>query len=499
MDRTIVVFRGSLTGATPDMRAERAQRTLQALPESVLNLPVEHVEATLDNVTGTVFRLGSHILFIVIRSDLDASASGTYDQLLATTQTRLNDALVARRAELHWPNLLWGLLYSVLAGIVLVCVVWSIARARALLQTRLQRVLEEHLLRRTARSFDWSGTAVQLARQIVQLIAVFLVAMAIYVYVIFALERFSATEQEGVRLSHFLVGLLEQIGLSIVNAVPGIVTVVVIFLLTRATQSFVANLFRAVQSGRVSMPGLHEETVGATRRLVSIGIWALGITFAYPYIPGSQSEVFKGLSVLLGFMVTLGSSGIVNQLMSGVIVVYTRSLHKGDFVKIGDTMGLVLSIDALSVRVATVRNEEVTIPNAVVVSSVIVNYTTRLSGRPSSVSACVTIGYDAPWRQVKAMLEVAAQRTPHVVDQPAPLVLQTSLSDFYIEYQLVVPIDRPDLHPHVQSDLHANIVDVFNEHGVQILSPHFMGQPAQPVVVPKENWHAAPAGRAAPK
>ncbi|WP_053077763.1 mechanosensitive ion channel family protein [Burkholderia cepacia] len=491
----VIVFRDEVAGATPEMRVARARATLDALPEAALALPIEIGAATLGSVTGTVFRLGDHLLFIVTRDDVDVAAAQTMPQLLETTHANLAAALAARRVVQHWPNLLRGVLFSVLATIVLAAVAWGVLRMRALIQVRMQRVLEQHLLRRTATRFDWSGTAVQLARQLVQLIAAFLIAFAVYAYLIVVLERFPVTEQEGGRLSAFLIGLLDRIGMAVINAVPGVVTVVVIFLLTRSVQGFVANLFRAIQGGQLSLPGLHEETVGATRRLVSVGIWVLGITFAYPYIPGSQSDVFKGLSVLLGFMVTLGSSGVVNQLMSGIIVVYTRSLRKGDFVKIGDTTGLVLAIDALSVKISTVRNEEVTISNAVVVSSVIVNYSTRLSGRPSSVSASVTIGYDTPWRQVRAMLEQAAQRTQHVPAEPAALVLQTSLSDYYIEYQLVVPIDRPELHPRVQSDLHANIVDVFNEYGVQIMSPHFRGQPDMAVVVPPENWYPEPALR----
>ncbi|WP_081061900.1 mechanosensitive ion channel family protein [Burkholderia territorii] len=489
----IVVFRGDVAGAPPAARAARAHATLAALPETALTMPVETADATLSGTTGTMFRLGDHILFVVTRDDVDAASDETMEHLVATVRTNLAAALAARRAMLHWPNLLRGALFSIAATFVLAGVIAIVLKMRTLLQARLQRTLEEGLLGRTSKRFDWSGSAVQLARQLVQLIAAFLIGLAMYAWLIFVLDRFPATEQEGERLSVFLLDLGGQIGMAVIDAVPGIVTVVVIFLLTRAMQGFVANLFRAIQSGGLTVPGVHQDTIGATRRLVAIGIWVLGITFAYPYIPGSQSEVFKGLSVLLGFMVTLGSSGVVTQLMGGIVVVYARALRKGDFVKIGDITGVVLAIDALSVKIATVRNEEVTIPNAVVVNTAVVNYTTRFSGRQASVSASVTIGYDAPWRQVRAMLEEAARRTPYVPAEPVPLVLQTSLSDYYIEYTLVAPIDRPELHPRVQSDLHAHIIDVFNEHGVQIMSPHFRAQPDQAVVVPQAEWYRAPA------
>jgi small-conductance mechanosensitive channel len=207
----------------------------------------------------------------------------------------------------------------------------------------------------------------------------------------------------------------------------------------------------------------------------------------------SSSDAFKGLSVMFGFMLTLGSAGIVTQLMSGLVLVYSRALSVGDFVDIGGTVGVVSELGVLSTKIIDMRNEEVTIPNAVLIGNSIRNYS-RLSGeRGTLVSTKVTIGYDSPWRQIHALLIAAAEQTSGLRSAPQAFVYQRALADFYVEYELFAYMDQPLNRVPVLSALHANIQDQFNAHGVQIMSPHFMEQPGAPVVVPVDQWYAPPA------
>jgi len=216
---------------------------------------------------------------------------------------------------------------------------------------------------------------------------------------------------------------------------------------------------------------------------------------AYPYIPGSDSEAFKGIGVFVGLMLSIGSSGIVNQAVSGLMLMYTRALRPGEFVQIGETEGTVRSIGFVNTRIETLRHEEISIPNAVIAGTVTRNFS-RLAGDGGvRVPTKVTIGYDAPWRQVRAMLLLAAERTQSVARTPEPRVLQTALQDFYVEYTLLVTVMDPAKRPAVLDELHANIQDVFNENGVQIMSPNYEADPAQPKLVPREDWYKAPAGR----
>jgi len=219
------------------------------------------------------------------------------------------------------------------------------------------------------------------------------------------------------------------------------------------------------------------------------------VTLCIPYIPGSDTDAFRGVSVFVGLMLSLGSAGLVNQVMSGLVVVYARAIRPGEYVKVGDIDGLVAEVGLLSTKLVTARKEEVTIPNAVMIGEATVNYS-RLSDKDGAVVATsITIGYDAPWRQVHALLCLAAERTDTVRKDPAPRVVQRSLGDFYVEYTLVTHVDQPWQRPAILSELHANIQDAFNEYGVQIMSPHFENQPHAPVLVPKDRWREAPANK----
>jgi small-conductance mechanosensitive channel len=221
----------------------------------------------------------------------------------------------------------------------------------------------------------------------------------------------------------------------------------------------------------------------------------MGLVLAYPYLPGSNSDAFKGMSVFLGVVLSIGSSGIVNQMMSGLTITYSRAVRPGDWVKMGDVEGTVIQVGVLSIKVKTARREEVTIPNAVVMSQVTTNYSRFADTEGVFVPTSVTIGYDTPWRQVQALLLLAAERTPGVRRDPKPVVRQTALQDFYVQYVLLVCLDSPQQRFLTLDALHANIQDAFNEYGVQIMSPNYEADPEGRKVVPVDQWYAAPAGR----
>ena len=211
-------------------------------------------------------------------------------------------------------------------------------------------------------------------------------------------------------------------------------------------------------------------------------VWLGTIAAAYPYLPGSGSEAFKALSLVVGLGLSLGSTGIVAQAMSGLVVIYSRALSRGDCVRIGDTEGVVTEVHLLSTRLLTVQGEEVTIPNTVVVNGPVKNFGRASKGQGALVSARVSIGYDTPWRKVHALLLDAAKDTPGLRADPAPYVLQRALDDFYVQYELFAAVEKPVDRPIVASALHARMQDGFNAAGVQIMSPHYVFQPRQPVL-----------------
>jgi small-conductance mechanosensitive channel len=271
------------------------------------------------------------------------------------------------------------------------------------------------------------------------------------------------------------------------------VTVAIIFLITRAVVRLATNFFREVEQGTLTVAGFQPETARATRRVVVTIVWLFALTVAYPYIPGSRTDAFKGVSLFAGLLFSLGSAGLLNQIMSGLVITYSRAMRPGEYVRIGEMEGVVTELGVLCTRIVTRKKEEIAIPNAVLVGTTTTNYS-RLAGADGAIlSTSVTIGYDAPWRQVHALLTLAAERTDGVRRQPRPWVLQKALSDFFVEYVLLFHIDRPEDRVVVLSDLHAQIQDAFNEHGVQIMSPHFEAQPEGQVLVPRGKWSAPPA------
>jgi small-conductance mechanosensitive channel len=317
----------------------------------------------------------------------------------------------------------------------------------------------------------------------------------IIVTVAFSLRQFPYSRPWGESMRGFLLRTIFDLGLGIADAIPGLFTAAIIFLIARFIVRLLGLWFSAAERGQIKARWIYPETAKPTRRLAAIFVWLFALVVAYPYLPGSQTEAFKGVSVFLGLMITFGSSGLVNQLMSGLMVVYSRAVRVGSFVRVGDVEGVVTQIGTLSLKVRTLRNEEVTIPHGVVVSQTTTDYSRNSDADGVFITTTVTIGYDAPWRQVEALLLMAAERTPGIRRSPAPIVLQAGLEDFYVKYTMWFCLERQESKPFTMDVLHANIQDLFNEYGVQIMSPNYVFDPSAPKVVPKKDWFAAPAPR----
>ena len=307
------------------------------------------------------------------------------------------------------------------------------------------------------------------------------------------MRRFPYTRPWGEALRGFLLERLAVFARDIINALPDLFTVLLIALLTRMVGRAMGLVFNAVEEGRATMPGVHPETAASTRRLVNGLLWLFALALAYPYLPGSDTDAFKGVSVFVGLIVSLGSSGIVTQMMSGITLTYSRALRRQRLRPHRRYRGHGHLPWQPSAKIQTLRNEEVTIPNAVVVGNQIINYSRLAGSEGVYVGTTVTIGYDVPWRQVQALLLQAAGRTDGVRSTPPPRVRQSGLRDFYVEYLLLVALEDPTLRLPTLDRLHGHILDGFNEHGVQIMSPSYEADPEGKKIVPPDKWFASPA------
>ena len=253
------------------------------------------------------------------------------------------------------------------------------------------------------------------------------------------------------------------------------------------------SFFKGVAKGNIVLNWLDPEAALPTSKIFTGIIWIFGVVMAYPYIPGSNTDAFKGIGVFLGLLISLGASSMVGQVIGGMVLMYSRAMKVGEIVQIGEYYGKVQEIGFFSTKLRTLKNEEINIPNSVLMGATTKNFT-RLSKTEGLIAhSTITIGYDAPWRQVHAMLLNAAGKTDGLLKKPEPFVLQKALSDFYVEYEINAFVEKPEGIMKVMTDLHANIQDEFNKYGVQIMSPHFEGQPIEKVWVPKDKWNEAPA------
>jgi small-conductance mechanosensitive channel len=336
---------------------------------------------------------------------------------------------------------------------------------------------------------------VSLATGLVKIFKVLLLLFLAYLWLAILLSLFPYTSPWASELSGFLLDTLTGFGHGLMSSIPGLFVIGVIVFMTRLLVSLVTAFFRSIEEETTHLSWFEPETAKATRRIVVVLIWIFALIVAYPLIPGSQSKIFQGVSVFLGLMLSLGSAGLVGQLIGGIVAVFTRAFKPGDYVRIGEHEGVVHELGILASKLVTIRSVEVTIPNALLMSSTTINYSRQSRQEGAIVATGLTIGYDAPWRQVHAMLLMAAGKTKGIRTSPAPFVLQKALSDFYVEYTLMIRIDRPEERYFILSELHGHIQDVFNEYGVQIMSPNFVMQPDKEVVVSKAQWFEEPGAR----
>jgi small-conductance mechanosensitive channel len=474
---------------TPAERASAAAQTIRRLVAEASTISfVTHV---VDG--GVVFTIADQPMFAILPEDLDPLAGETLNQAGREAESRLRVAL-AESVELHDARRLVTAVGRALAMTGLwLGLLWGLRRLYVRGTDWLTRAAARRLARLPGGAIIGAANASAYVIWLYMVAVVSLGLLLTYGWMTFTLRQFPYTRPLGESLRSRMFTVLGSLIGEFVAALPNILTVAAILIVTRIATRIVTLVFDAAEHGRITIPWVYRETAQPTRRISVALLWLCGLIVAYRYMPGSDSDAFKGVSIFVGLMVSLGSTGIMNQVMSGLTMTYSRALKKGDFVRIGEVEGTVTHLGALSAKIKTIRNEEITIPNAVVVSHATTNYSQLNETEGVRTSTSVTIGYDVPWRQVHALLLLAAERTAGLQTQHKPVVRQTALQDFYVQYTLLVCLDQPQNRPRILDALHANIQDTFNEFGVQIMSPNYEADPEGPKVVPKEHWYAAPA------
>lgn len=270
-----------------------------------------------------------------------------------------------------------------------------------------------------------------------------------------------------------LIVAVTRIGKAILDYSPNVVWLVAIAAVARFASNVVALFAKAIHEGRIAFPWLAADLAVPTKRLAQIAIWIVALIMAMPYLPGSDSKAFQGVSILLGILVSLGSTSATSNLIGGLVITYSRAYREGDRVKIGDVVGDVTALGAFTTRIRTTKDEEAIIPNGVVQAGTVVNFSRHADETGVQVHSQVTIGYETEWRLVHRLLVSAAKLVEGVLERPEPYVLQRALDDFYVRYEVCAFTDRPNELHLVEARLNQSIQDTFFQEGVEICSPHY--------------------------
>jgi small-conductance mechanosensitive channel len=490
-NRDIVVFRVRVGALDPAARAARSAERIDGLGADARLDAVSIDPAKVDGITGVIVSEAGRPLFGLAEGDLDPEDEQTPRQAAEKAVEQLRDAFAARAEQRQGSVIVLGIAQALGAAAALAIILALMSLAARRVNARLKRL---HLhgvhpvggvdLRPAARNLIRSAIALPLwcAR-----------LGSAYLALSVALAGFPFTQPWAERLAAALLHLLGDLAQGSVQALPGMLMVAATLYGARLATRALGAFFTSVEVGAVTVPWLHPETVHATRRIVVALIWVLALALSYPRLPGSDRPAFQIISVIAGLLVTLSSRGVVDEAMCGLAVIYSRALRVGDVVRVGDLVGVVTEMGVFATKLRTFVEEEVTVPNATLVEEKVTNYSRLAVPDGGMIVVIVGIGYGVPWRQVQAMLLLAAARTARVRREPPPQALQRALTDVSVEYELRCRIADPRERCEALSDLHGRIQDVFYEHGVQIMTPRFEEQPHAPLVVPPERWHERPA------
>jgi small-conductance mechanosensitive channel len=429
----------------------------------------------------------------------DAEAAGVSRDSLAALHARtIASALAGQSVWATVRVLAFGLLFTLLATAVLVAILMLLTRTFPRLYGKLE---------------SWRGTRIPALRiqrleilsasrvtdaliGVARGVRVVIIVVLLFYYIPLVFSFFPWTKGFAGTLLGYVLTPLAQAGRGFLTYLPDLFAIAVIVVVVRYLLKFIHLFFLGIERGAITLPGFYRDWGEPTYKIVRFLVIVFAAVMVYPYLPGSDTAAFKGISIFLGILVSFGSSSAIANVIAGVVMTYMRPFQIGDRVKIADTVGDVVRKTLLITRVRTIKNVDVTIPNAMVLASHIINYNSSAKQRGLILHTSVSIGYNAPWRRVHELLIAAAEATDGVLKNPKPFVLQTALHDFFVNYELNAYTEKPNEMARIYSDLHENIQDTFNEAGVEIMSPHYTAlREGNRIAIPDEHL---PKGYRAP-
>lgn len=429
-------------------------------------------------------------------TDVDAEVEGIGRKLLAESYSaRISMAITEFREDRSHERLLTNAGVALVTTLILALALWGVLRGYQFLARWSERRVQKSIEALAGKSYNLfhAGQMWRIFSAALKLLRLLLIAVIAYFYLNAVLGLFPWTRPLAVTLLSLVLTPLKAIGTGFVAALPDLFFLLVLILVVRAALKLIRAFFTGIHHRRIRFDSFDADWAMPTYKIIRILVIAFSVVIAYPYIPGSDSLAFKGVSVFLGVLLSLGSSSFIANTIAGLTMTYRGAFKEGDMVRIGDVVGRVDDIRLMVTRVITPKNETVILPNSNILNTDVINYSSRARKEGLMLHTTVGIGFDTPWRQVEALLLMAADRTEGILKKPPPFVLQKELGDYAVSYELNAACADEGQMLKLYSALHGNIQDVFNEHGVQIMSPRYVSDTEKPKIVPPENWYAAPA------
>ncbi|MAZ72753.1 MAG: transmembrane ion channel [Flavobacteriaceae bacterium] len=453
-------------------RADAVSRRVKTLSSNLGFTADSLLVTTVESASDIVY--GETIIMSV--SQNDALWEDTTTQNLASAH---KDKIAASVINYKSETNIWTLAKEIGLAILVLVIIWFLIKYIIRLFKWIAKKIESQENKRIKGVKLKDYTLFDAKRQVAALLLVnkvvkwFTILLAIYITLPILFGIFPWTRNFADTLFGYVLNPVKSILSSIWNYLPNLITILVILFVFRYVLKGIRFLSMEIMRGNLKINGFYPDWARPTYQIVRVLVIAFMIVSIWGYIPGSDSPVFQGISVFLGFLFTFGSAGSLSNIIAGLVLTYMRLFKIGDRVKIGEVFGDVIEKSSLVTRVRTPKNEIISIPNSTVMSSHTINYSSDAPEKGLIIHTTVTIGYDIPWKKMHAALIEAAKRTELVVATPEPFVLQTSLEDFYVAYQINAYVKEANKQATIYSNLHQNIQDVCNEQGIEILSPHY--------------------------
>ncbi|WP_372934742.1 mechanosensitive ion channel family protein [Mariniphaga sediminis] len=476
MLKDTLFFIHAKTGAfTPFERAQNISRKIHKLYNNDF-LKVDSIVAIKSENTIDIM-YGETIVMSV--SETDALWNNLSLEALANQNCQIiKTAITNAKIENGFSKLLMRIGLVLLILISLWLVIWLIGKLNVRFIAYVNKRKEKwfHSLSYKDYTFLSQDQELSFVLFFLKIVHWFIIVMILYIAFPLVFSIFTFTRGWADDLLNLVWSPFKSMFIAIWHYLPNLFSILAIFFVMKYFVRLVKYIFSEIESEKLKISGFHADWAMPTYSIVKFLLYAFMFVLIFPYLPGSDSNIFKGVSVFLGILFSLGSSSAIANMVAGLVITYMRPFKIGDRIKLGDISGDVVEKTLLVTRLRTVKNEEITIPNSSILSGNTTNYSTYTKTDGLIVHTNVTIGYDIPWKEMHQALIDASLLTEGILPDPKPFVLQTSLDDFYITYQLNAYTREANRQAKVYSALHQNIQDVCNQRGIEIMSPHYRAQ-----------------------